>query len=95
LRISLEGNKADPSGRKNSPLNRPTPSTAQLEKFESLNATTSKKEYNIRDISSILYDMWSSYNFLKTLKIEKIFGGVGVGSWGVYPFLDLFWEQFW
>jgi hypothetical protein len=35
------------------------PSTAQPLnlKFESLNATTSKKEYNIRDISSILYNL--------------------------------------
>jgi hypothetical protein len=49
-----------------------TPQPLNL-KFESLNATTSKKEYNIRDISSILY-------FLKSLKIEKIFGGVGVGG---------------
>jgi hypothetical protein len=56
LRISLEGNKADPSGRKNSPLNRPTPQLLNL-KFESLNAITSKKEYDIRDISSILYNM--------------------------------------
>jgi hypothetical protein len=33
-----------------------TPQPLNL-KFESLNATTSKKEYNIRDISSILYNL--------------------------------------
>jgi len=27
--------------------------------------------------------MWSFYSFLRSLKIEKNFGGVGVGGWGV------------
>jgi hypothetical protein len=49
-------------------------------KFENLNATTLKKEYDIRDILSILYNLGSSQNFPRTLKNRESFGGVGVSG---------------
>ena len=54
-------------------------------KFENLNTTTSKKKYDMRDISSILYNLGSFYNFPGTFKNRENLCRVRVGGRGVNP----------
>jgi hypothetical protein len=65
--------------RRDYPITAHTPQPLNLN-FKDLNATTSKNLYDISSISSILYNLGSFQNFLKTLKNRENFGGVGVGG---------------
>jgi acetyl-CoA carboxylase carboxyltransferase component len=74
-------NRSLSSNRRHHPPTAHTPFPLNLD-FGDLNATNSKNQYDIRNVSSILYNLESFLEFSKDFENRENFGGVGVDGKG-------------